>query len=780
MVKKAAIVDMEKFDELDERLQDRGFWPGLKRTMDESCRSWSRRLEQRYDDDKEEDDKEESRSRMGIVQVGLVIIVLGSIFLAFINSFSPTEHRWHYYEQDDGYREPDLKVEGKDEVHDHIVRDLEYRQDQTPGASDASTTSTTTTSASIAATAAAATPQRVFQVDAPVLGAGGFIFDGDNVTSSTLGGTDSGSGSECSVTLMEFSFANSFGKPFVGNYTPPACVGNSNTVMMNFSVTSKGTQFDRLAIMYFGDTEAFRTSTAEPKRRGITWEYVKDMSHMMYFWKSPQKVIFDLPNLTTVNLTGVYNTTLTATFFAAKQAVSPASMVIPISTRLGINASQPSVFSLPAANATNTITSFPRNANRAIVTISSTGQANEEFWWSNALQSDVLTYNSSGGTLFGFSPFREVQLMIDGQMAGVQWPFPVIFTGGVVPAFWSPMVGIDAFDLKEGEVDISPWLPTLCDGNPHTFSINVVGLDDNGSTSATLSKSVGSFWLVTGKIFIWQDAEGSITTGTAPQVSASPPTIAVSQVLGKDSTGANDTLQYTVSVSRKLSITSTLTTQNQSLTSSWSQTLSHTDNGAFLADGNIQTNFITTTGRDVSTMGAATPYTCEYSFPMFANSTGVQLANGVIIFNAAINRTKIMDINGQGVAPTGLQPFAAIPQSADLVMTLAGTTRVDSQNGTAFLLLDSVNGNNSFSFGNTVQSLRFGGKSAAGPLGMEPDIELYFRSVEVSNGSTVGDTERLVGVSSSGIKVVADGVVKGVDAAVGRNAQGVLMPGFGS
>jgi hypothetical protein len=29
---------------------------------------------------------------------------------------------------------------------------------------------------------------------------------------------------------------------------------------------------------YFGDTEAFRTSTAEPKRNGISWEYVKDMS----------------------------------------------------------------------------------------------------------------------------------------------------------------------------------------------------------------------------------------------------------------------------------------------------------------------------------------------------------------------------------------------------------------------------------------------------------------------------------------------------------------------
>lgn len=37
------------------------------------------------------------------------------------------------------------------------------------------------------------------------------------------------------------------------------------------------------------------------------------------------------------------------------------------------------------------------------------------------------------GEFYGYSPFREVQLFIDGMLAGVAWPFPVIFTGGVVP-----------------------------------------------------------------------------------------------------------------------------------------------------------------------------------------------------------------------------------------------------------------------------------------------------------------------------------------------------------
>ena len=30
---------------------------------------------------------------------------------------------------------------------------------------------------------------------------------------------------------------------------------------------------------------------------GISWIYLKDMTHYMSFWKSPQKIIFDLGNL---------------------------------------------------------------------------------------------------------------------------------------------------------------------------------------------------------------------------------------------------------------------------------------------------------------------------------------------------------------------------------------------------------------------------------------------------------------------------------------------------
>jgi hypothetical protein len=446
-------------------------------------------------------------------------------------------------------------------------------------------------------------------------------------------------------------------------------------------------------------------------------------------------------------LTGTYNTTLTATFFTAPQSVPAADTIIPISARQGVNSSAASVFSVPAANASNTI-EFPRNANRAVFSLSSCGQASEEFWWSNVLSSDTSSFTAVGGTLFGFSPFREVQVLIDGQLAGVQWPFPVIFTGGVDPGLWSPIVGIDAFDLKEYEIDITPWLPVLCDGNQHTFSIKVAGLADSGGNVATLSETVGSSWFVSGNIFVWLDDSGSITTGSIPSVSAAAPTISVSQSLSQNSTGSNETLKYNVSVQRALTISSTVKTQNGSQNAVWTQTLTHMDLGTLLAFGATQLNNITTTGKDTSS--GSVPYTNTYSYPLFANSTGLITPDGNVTILAVVNRSKNIAISGTSLYPSGLQVFATLPKSASLVSTFSGTNLMTTQNGTA-TLFSSPKLNNSISFGTTSQELTFGGVSAQGALGMQPDTELYVRNVAAANGSVVNDEQTLVGESIQAI-----------------------------
>lgn len=347
------------------------------------------------------------------------------------------------------------------------------------------------------------------------------------------------------------------------------------------------------------------------------------MSHFLYFWNSPQTLIFDLQNLINSEDTGIYNTTLTATFFTSQDTVDPADLIIPISARNG-DIEMGSIFMVPTVNASNTI-AFPQNANRAVFSVYACGQASEEFWWSAVLQSDIDTFLETEGVLPGFSPWREVQVLIDGTLAGVHWPFPIIFTGGVSPTLWRPTVGLDAFDLQEHQIDITPWLGVLSDGLNHTFEIRVAGLNDNGGTEADLTEGVNDSWYVTGKIFLWLDDGDSVTTGDPPTILLPSPVVAVSQSLGQVN-GTNETLEYAVAVQRTLSISSTINTQNGSSLESWTQTLSFSNEGSFAEQGNLEINTQLTTGLDEST--GRNFYKTEYSYPLFANSTFTELAGG--------------------------------------------------------------------------------------------------------------------------------------------------------
>jgi hypothetical protein len=508
---------------------------------------------------------------------------------------------------------------------------------------------------------------------------------------------------------------------------------------MNFTVTSKGRQFDRLALMYFNDTEVWRTSTAEPTASGIHWEYIKDMTEFMYFWESPQKLIFDLGNLIDATYTGSFNTTLTATFFTAQETVDTADLILPISARQG-SANAASVFMLPSFNASNTI-SFPRNANRAVFAVSACGQSTEEFWWSNVLQSNINTFVPYDGTLYGYSPFREVQVLIDGQLAGVQWPFPIIFTGGVVPGLWRPIVGIDAFDLREHEIDITPWLPLLSDGKQHTFEIRVAGIIDDGKRSGYLTPTVGSSWYVTGKIFLWLDGEHSITTGYKPNVYEPAPLISLSQSYTQNVTGANQTLTYTTNVNRYLSISSYVQTQHgPPRLVSWTQNLTVTNWGQYTDAGAVQTNQQNTMGVDQSQGGAF--YKASYSYPLWANSSYFVEPSGNFTLQATLIRGLNLDIQGTPVFPTGLQPFQHIDRSAPLVSGFSGTSLKTMQNGSAYYFA-SPSANVSLTYGSTAQDFTFSGIDTSN---LFTDTELYYRSVEAVNGTIVRDKENIVGM----------------------------------
>ena len=516
---------------------------------------------------------------------------------------------------------------------------------------------------------------------------------------------------------------------------------------MNLTVTTKGRQFDRLGIMYLGDIEVFRTSTSEPVPQGIIWTYVKEMDQYNTLWKVNQKIIFDLPNIVNDLYTGPLSTILTATFYTVPDERPAADAILPISAKRSAEG-QGSSFTVPNDGPAIIAHTLPQNVEKAIVSLSACGQQAEEFWYENVLNSDTHAFdtssNDSAGVLGGFSPFREVQLLIDGQLAGIAWPFPIIFTGGIAPGLWFPIAGIDAYDLRQNEIDITPWLGLLCDGKSHTFEIRVVGLDDDGAGHATISSTVGGYWIVTGTIFLFLGKDGTVTTGSEPMVGTPPPAISVSSSTTKDNTGANQTLTYSTSVKRTFSVKADISTSSGNIPASWTQNLVYNYQGHLLSKGLDQHSVQSTTGFDISSSG----YSRNYAYPLTVDSSYRIPPEGGIMIDGTIDRGLSYAQIGPSVFPTGLQKSTettvVIPIDTDVqtiqlpntTTTFSGSSLDTTQAGSASYLSSP---SQRYSFGTTVQNFAF--------HGVESDVELYTRHVKAVNGTVTEDDSKFIGIA---------------------------------
>jgi hypothetical protein len=535
----------------------------------------------------------------------------------------------------------------------------------------------------------------------------------------------------CQQTLMVHTFASSYGRPFVGQYNPPDC--SFNRVTFNFTVASAGRQFDRLGVMFLDDTEVFRTSTAEPTQSGIVWSYVKDMSSYLALLNTPQKIIFDLGNIVDDTYTGLWNTTLTATFFTTDDTIEPADVIIPISARKsGDDAS--SVFVVPETRAVNSVV-LPQNAKKAAFSISACGQAAEEFWWSNVLSSDTNAFGNET-TLYGHSPFRELRLLIDGSLAGVAWPFPIIFTGGVVPGFWRPIVGIDAFDLREDEIDITPFIPVLSDGQPHSFEIQVVGIDDDGKGDGSFTTAIESNWVVTGKIFIWLGSDNSPVTGTAPTSASVSSIILHSSKQGRLNGSEGISLDYSIQVTRNLEIQSAFDTPTGSKAVTWTQKLTYSNIGTLSNSGNDQIVRQSTTG----THSTSSNYAKSFEYPLWVQSSYNAPSGGNVSINASMERSKNVRQQGDLAFPNDWKTFDYtqlrwMPHSEQ---TFLGSDLDNWQNGTAsYLSVPALK--KSFGSGSTQQRLTLSGVGTGSQDASSQ--QLYQRYIAATNDSIVYDDE---------------------------------------
>ncbi|CAJ2511143.1 Uu.00g067680.m01.CDS01 [Anthostomella pinea] len=449
----------------------------------------------------------------------------------------------------------------------------------------------------------------------------------------------------CQQTIFQHDYGNSYGAPYVGPYSPPSDC-NFTTTIFNMSVVSSGRQYDRLATLWVGDIEVWRTSTAMPSQSGIHWSFQKDMTVWDALLRTDAKIIFELNNVIDGDrYTGFFNVTLEALYFddVYEAGCHPAEQILPIST-LSSSKNMTSVFTLPGDSGAVDLT-FPRNTKTAVVSIMASGNGAEAFWFTNVPTEYVNTFPTNEGWLYGYSPFREVQLLIDGRLAGVSWPFPILFTGGVDPGAWRPIVGIDAFELPSFEIDVTPWMGLLTDELPHTFQLQVVGFDTSVPGGVG---PVGDNWWASGSVFVWIDDTVEQTTATevisdtpAPLFDFQPK---VGTYLANNGTVTNTSLYFALTANRSLTISSTITSGGESRGVSWVQAISYSNIQNMTDLAFNQSLAMVTSGSHSS---SASDIISRYTYPMnlfsayVVQSTGATSNPGSVF--CMVDRSKVVD-----------------------------------------------------------------------------------------------------------------------------------------
>lgn len=284
----------------------------------------------------------------------------------------------------------------------------------------------------------------------------------------------------CSVEIVRNGFRNF--DPYVSTYTPPAaCRGPWSKVVLRLKGSVKGVQYDRLGHITIGGVGVFRTSTPEPSTDGISWQVEKDVTSYSPLLRTPQPVVMELGNVVNETYTGVLDIVVSLDFYTVGHGAPPArtaAAVLPLQDQRRED-----------SDLVGTAT-LPRNTSRLLgeVYVTGSGGGCEEFW-------DTSAPASTGYSCPDGSPYREVEVLIDGKVAGIALPYPHIYTGGWSnPYAWRPSPAPRAFDIKPLMYDLTPFAGLLTDGKPHEFRVHVVGVPAGQSG-----------WFAVPNLHVWTD-----------------------------------------------------------------------------------------------------------------------------------------------------------------------------------------------------------------------------------------------------------------------------------
>lgn len=401
----------------------------------------------------------------------------------------------------------------------------------------------------------------------------------------------------CVVPLFSgFQFINFNIQSF--SFTPPPdCPGPWEKIAFtaDFNVTA-GRQFDRTAIVDLGYVNIYFGTTPEPRHNlSPSWHVERDLTEYAALFGSPQTGHVILGNLVNSTFTGIISGSAALEFYPSEGAGNgngqpPADAVIPLTQHNGQGGiNEPAFLHTSSEQLAPTLT-LPLNIERAYLDVITQSQHNDEFWYT-CVPDDVANELQSCGN----TAFREAEVSIDGQPAGVAPVYPWIYTGGIDPFLWEPIPGIQALNFVPYRVDLTPFAGVLSNGQPHSVALSVFHANDYFSATATLL-----LYLDHGS----QQVTGEVTSNAL----ASAPNPSVKEEIQTDASG-NVTGTVTNTSSREFSISGFVNTSHGRIDTQVSQSVNFS---------NVQTFNITASvyAQDISQQTEVQSLTTARSGPL--------------------------------------------------------------------------------------------------------------------------------------------------------------------
>ncbi len=397
------------------------------------------------------------------------------------------------------------------------------------------------------------------------------------------------------------------------NYTP-TCQGPWSKVVFkgNFNV-SAGVQFDRTANIQLGFVNLYFGTTEEPSPTSApSWSVQRDLTDYSSLFTTAQSGEVDIYNIVSPPYTGIIYGNAWLEFYPVANGATPpvtADVVYPLPNgpgapyHLGSGTDQ--------LSATFTL---PTNIEQAYLDVVSQGQQGDEFWY-------TCVPNDVAGELFscGNTAFRETEISIDGQPAGVAPVFPWIFTGGIDPYLWIPITGVQTLNFVPYRVNLTPFAGMLNDGQPHTIALSVFNANNYFQSVASL--------------LVYLDHGSTHVTGMVTGNTLAAPNPLVQENLSVDGSG-NITGTVDVKSSHQFTISGFVNTSHGTVNTSITETETFNNLQNFDITSSVYQQEITqatTVNAQTTTISnsGTSVVTNQFNFPLIVNIAQTPNAQGL-------------------------------------------------------------------------------------------------------------------------------------------------------